>query len=523
MTTPLHQSQRPHKGQRNPLLRACSTLALLAVGLGGCIVGPSPKDIPPLPDKTDYTKKPITQTAGGNNAAKDSLLRRQHFTAGADVAGKWWEAFQNPQLNQLIEQALANSPTLKAQQAGLKAAWEQRRVEGASLYPSVSAQFLPTRNKTSKALSPVPNNNEWLYNLHTAQLNIGYVPDLWGGSRLAIRNAKAQADIQRFQLEATTLTLISNLVNTAITEAGLRAQIRAKEMLIAQQTAMLTINGNQVGLGDQSRQSHLLLRDSLAQLQADLPPLQTQLAQTRDQLATLAGLTPNADLPTFELKDFTLPEELPLSLPAQLILQRPDVAAAQAQIRSAGAQLGIAIANRLPNVQLSALPGEAVNSMSQLFKPGMGNWMLAATVTQPIFQGGSLLHAQREAKANYTQAKEYYQAAILSAVGDVADSLHAVDLDSKTLMADQSGLEAATQALRIAETQHRLGDNSKIDLAQARMEVAQDELSVAQDKVTRLSDTVGLFQSLGGGWWNRNDLGVSRKEADHLSTTLVPW
>lgn len=505
------------------LLLAGTLMGGLAVGLGGCIVGPSPKDIPPLPDKTGYSQKPIKPVTSGRDNAKDNILHRQHFVSGADIAGKWWESFQNPRLNQLIEQSLVNNRTLTAMQAGLKAAWEQRRVEGASLYPTISAQFIPTRNKTSKALSPVPNNNEWLYNLHTAQLNIGYVPDFWGGARLAIRNAQAQADIQRFQLEATTLTMISNIVNTAITEAGLRAQIRAKEALIAQQTAMLRINQRQVGLGDQSRQSQLLLRDSLAQLQADLPPLQTQLAQARDQLATLAGLPPNADLPVFELKDFTLPRQLPVAVPAQLILQRPDVASAQAQIRSAGAQLGIAIANRLPNVQLSALPGEAVDSMGKMFKPGMGNWMLAATVTQPIFQGGSLLHAQREAKANYTQAKEYYKAAILSAVSDVADSLHAVELDGNTLMADQSGLDAATQALHIAEVQHRLGDNSEIDVAQARMAVAQDQISVAQDEVARLSDTVGLFQALGGGWWNRNDLGVSPEDAKRLSTTLVPW
>ena len=508
---------------RSALLLAGTLIGGMAFGLGGCIVGPSPKDIPPLPAKTGYSQKAITQSEGGRDRSRDSLLRRQHFVSGADVAGRWWEAFQNPRLNLLVEQALANNMTLKAMQAGLRAAWEQRRVEGASLYPSISAQFIPTRNKTSKALSPVPNNNEWLYNLHTAQLNVGYVPDLWGGMRLAIRNAQAQADIQRFQLEATTLTMISNIVNTAITEAGLREQIRAKEALIAQQMAMVSINQKQVGLGDQSRMSQLTLRDSLAQLQADLPPLRTQLAQTRDQLATLAGLSPNADMPVFELKDFTLPQQLPLSLPAQLLTQRPDIASAQAQIRAAGAQLGIAIANRLPNVQLSALPGEAVDSMSKMFKPGMGNWMLAATVTQPIFQGGSLLHAQREAKANYEQAKDYYRAAILSAVSDVADSLHAVELDGNTLIADQNGLEAATQALRIAEAQHRLGDNSRLDVEQARMAVAQDQISVAQDKVTRLSDTVGLFQALGGGWWNRNDLGVSPKDAKRLSTTLVPW
>ncbi len=515
MTTSRHHSTTKRAGLARLFLAA-----VLCGSVSGCMFGPEGK-APPLPKGADYTSTPITSSSG--QEGKDSLLRKQSFISGADIPGKWWELFHNPHLNQLIEQALANSPSLKAMQAGLKSAWEQRRVEGASLYPSISAQFIPTRNKTSKTLSPVPNNNSWLYNLHTAQLNVGYVPDLWGGARQAIRNGKAQADIQRFQLEATALTMISTLVNSAITEAGLRAQIHAKEAIIAEQEALARINQSQVGLGDQSRQSQLILLNALAQVRADLPPLQTQLAQTRDQLATLAGLAPNAPLPVFELKDFTLPQKLPISLPSALLLQRPDIAAAQAQIRAAAAQLGIAIANRLPNVQLSALPGEAVDSMQHFFKPGMGNWMLAATVTQPIFQGGSLLHAQREARDNFIEAKEYYKATVITAIGDVADSLHATQLDADTLLADQSGLDAAKQSLKISEIQHQLGDISILDLIQSRLAVAQDELSVSQDKTARLSDTVGLFQALGGGWWNRNDLGVTPKQAKHLSTTLVPW
>lgn len=493
---------------------------LLLCSLNGCMVGPK-GDAPPLPDKAAYKQTPFTHTSG--RTAGESILRRQEFVNGMDVAGKWWEIFKNPRLNRLVEQALANNQSLKAMQNSLKAAWEQRRVEGAALYPSISAQFIPSRNKTSKTLSPVPNNNSWLYNLHTAQLNIGYVPDLWGGTRQAIKAGGAQADIQHAQLEATAVTMVSDLVNAAITEAGLRAQIRAKETQIAEQQKMLSIGSHQFGSGDVSRQSLLVQRDALAQTEADLPPLRNQLAQTRDQIATLVGTTPNTDLPVFELDDFTLPEKLPVSLPSALLLHRPDIEAARAQIQAAAAQVGIAIANRLPNVQLSALPGQAVGHMSQFFKPGFGNWDIAATVTQPIFQGGSLLHAQREARDNLLQANEYYKSTVISAISDVANSLHAVTFDSDTLLADQKGLEAAQESYRIAQVQHRLGDNSQIDLIQARLAVAQDELSVAQDKAARFSDTVGLFQSLGGGWWHRNDLGISPKDMKDLSQSLLPW
>lgn len=513
----------------HPLVHASSPLSshkvrwgipLLLCALSGCMVGPK-GDTPPLPDKAGYTAQSMAHTSG--RTAGSSILRRQDFVTGMDIPGKWWEVFKNPKLNQLVEQALANNQSLKAMQNSLKAAWEQRRVEGAALYPSISAQFIPSRNKTSKTLSPVPNNNSWLYNLHTAQLNIGYVPDLWGGTRQAIKAGGAQADIQHAQLEATALTMVSDLVTATITEAGLRAQIRAKEAQISEQTKMLSIGGSQFGAGDVSRQSLLVQRDALAQIEADLPPLKNQLAQTRDQIATLIGSTPNVDLPVFELDDFTLPEKLPVTLPATLLSHRPDVEAARAQIQAAAAQVGIAIANRLPNVQLSALPGQAVGHMSQFFKPGYGNWDIAATVTQPIFQGGSLLHAQREARDSLLQANEYYKSTVISAIGDVANSLHAVEFDSDTLLADQKGLEAAQESYKIAQAQHRLGDNSEIDLLQSKLAVAQDELSVAQDKTARFSDTVGLFQSLGGGWWHRNDLGMSPKEAKELSKSLLPW
>ncbi|UMM63998.1 efflux transporter outer membrane subunit [Aristophania vespae] len=503
------------KYKYSPLLTS-----FLFISLCGCVIGPK-GETPPLPAHTDYRNTPLKHTAGQDS--KDSALRRQDIIQGLDIPGKWWEVFKNPQLNSLIEQALANNHDLKAMQEGLKVAWEQRRVEGAALYPTISAQFIPSRNKTSKALSNVPYENQWLYNLHTAQLNIGYVPDLWGGERQAIRAAAAQANIQRFQLEATALTLISNIVNGAITEASFRAQIAAKQALIAQQKEILSVTEKQQKLGDQSKLDSLMQQNALAQLEADLPPLQRDLAQTRNQLATLAGMTPNQDLPVFTLDDFTLPEKMPLSLPSALLEQRPDIRAAQEQMHAAAAEVGIAIANRLPNLQLSAMPGQIVGHMSQMFKTGYGNWDLMATITQPIFQGGSLLHAQRAAKKQLHQATETYKSTVLSAVGDVSDSLHAIQYDSEALLAEQKSLDTAQKSYKIALARKKLGDISQIELLAAQSAVAQSQLSFVQAKAVRFSDSVGLFQALGGGWWHRNDLGLPPEEAKRLSTSLAPW
>ncbi|MFT9446497.1 efflux transporter outer membrane subunit [Gluconobacter japonicus] len=496
-----------------------STALLGLVVLVGCAVGPDFHK-PDLPKGMNYQSAPRTATAGhGGTGAGVSQI----FQTGVDIPGKWWEIFQNPSLNALVEQALANNQSLKAMQTGLKSAWEQRRIEGAGLYPTLSASFNPTRNKTSRVYSPVPNNNTWLYNVHTAQLTVGYVPDLWGGTRRAIEAAGAQAEIQKFQLEATALTMISDLVNATIEEASIRAQIAATQDLIASQKSTLALITKRQKLGDASQQDMVSQLASVAQLEATLPGLNLQLAQTRDQMAVLVGVAPNSPLPEFRLEQFTLPQTLPVSLPSDLLNQRPDVRAAQAQIQSASAQVGVAIANRLPNVQLSALPGQAVGTMSDFFKPGYGNWTIAATVMQPIFQGGSLLHAERQARDNLMQANETYKATVLTAIQDVADSLHALDFDADALQANQNAYDATTQSLKIAHAQLRLGDVSELMVLQAQQANAQARLALVQAQGARYSDSVALFQSLGGGWWNRNDLGMTPAAQKALGKSLVPW
>ncbi|EHH68083.1 efflux transporter outer membrane subunit [Gluconobacter morbifer] len=494
-------------------------LLLALSALAGCAVGPD-FHRPPAPAGASYQATPLTPTSGhGVVGARIS----QSFQMGVDIPGRWWEIFHNPTLNALVEQALAHNQSLKAMQQGLKSAWEQRRIEGAGLYPTLSAEFNPTRNKTARSLSNVPMADEWLYNLHTAQLNVSYVPDLWGGRRRAIEAAGAQAEIQKFQLEATALTLITNLVEATIQEAEIRGQIDAiRTSVMSERGVLLTLQG-QHKLGDASMQDVAGQQSALAQLEASLPSLESQLAQTRDQIATFMGVPPSTPLPEFRLEQFMLPATLPVSFPSDLLNQRPDVRAAQEQIHSAAAQIGVAIANRLPNLQLSATPGQIVNDMQEFFKPGFGNWTIGATIMQPIFQGGSLLHAQRQARDNLLQANEMYEATVLSAIQDVADSIHAVTFDADALEADSTNLEAAENNLRIAQGRLRLGDVSELTLLQAQQTTAQARLAYVQAEGARFSDSVGLFQSLGGGWWHRNDLGMTPAQQKNLGTSLLPW
>ncbi|AQS87787.1 outer membrane channel lipoprotein [Neoasaia chiangmaiensis NBRC 101099] len=492
----------------------------LACLLSGCAIGPN-FHRPTLPGHPAYQNGAVpgdVHASAGAGAAGQA----QRLVSGADVPGDWWKLFQVPELDALVARALAGSPSLQAAQATLKASWEQTKVQGAPLLPSISAEFNPTRNKTSRAFSAVPGSNAYLYNIHTLQLNISYQPDLWGGLRRQIESAAAQAEMQRFQLEATTNTLINTLVLAVIQQASVQAQIEATRQIIDSQQHVLQVMETQQRLGDISLANVMAQRAALTQIEATLPPLMQQKAQAHDQIAVLVGTTPDATLPEPKLEAFRLPSALPVSLPAALLEQRPDIRAAEAQMHSASAQVGVAIANRLPNVQLSATPGQAVNAMSQFFTPGYGNWTIGAMVMQPIFQGFELLHLEREARANLLAATAQYRSTVLGAIQNVADTMQALQNDADALSISAQNDMAAEKSLTISRGQLSAGDISPLLLRSAQQLQMQARLTLIQTQASRFSDSVALFQALGGGWWHRNDSGMRNPPADWKAAFTAP-
>jgi len=489
-------------------LRTGAALALALAGLAGCAVGPE-FHAPTLSDGIRYR---ADRGPGATSSAPVAVAGSvQRYVQGMDIPGQWWTLFRSPQLNAVVAHALANNPSLAAAHASLRAAREQAKASAGALWPSLSASFNPTRNKTSKALSPVPGNNAYLYNLHTAQLNVSYTPDLWGGIRRQVESDKAAADLRRFELEATYLTLTSNVVNAAIAYASVKAQIAATEEIIASQHKLLVSLQGQQGVGGAALKDVGSQQLALAQAQAGLPGLQQQLAAAHDQIAALCGDMPDAPTPDFDLAEFHLPDDLPVSLPSRLIEQRPDVKSAESTMHDYSALIGVAIANRLPNVQLTATPGIAVNQMSQFFTGGFGNWTLAAMMTQPLFQGFQLLHLERAARRNFENAAAQYRDTVIGAMQDTADSLHATETDADAVRLTAEQARAAAENLRITKAQLGLGDVSAVTLLTAQQVDAQARLALVQAEASRFSDTVGLFQSLGGGWWNRNDVGNDLK------------
>ncbi|RDS80271.1 histidine kinase [Dyella monticola] len=485
----------------------------MSLMLAGCAVGPDyQRPAPPLTRM--YTPEgPLSATA----AAPGKDGQAQQFIAGMDIPGQWWTLFQSLSLNGLIDDAIKNNPDLAAAQQALRQAIENVRAQRGQYDPQVSAGINATRQKTGQVLSSGIASNDTLYNLTTAQLSISYVPDVWGENRRQVESLVAQADQQRFQVEATYLTLTSNLVNAAVQEASLRAQIASTQDMIHSQTTILGTTRKQRALGDASESDVATQEAALEQTRATLPPLQKQWAQQRDLLAMLTGRTPDQRVQAnFSMDSLQLPQQLPLSVPARLVEQRPDVRMADSQLHAACAQVGVAFAARLPNIDITAAWGSATDQMHTLFGAGTGFWNIGAAIAAPIFDGGTLKHKQRAAEAAYRQAAEQYRSTVLSALQNVADTLHALEIDADAVAIAVHGEEAAEHSYTIAQHQYALGDISMVALLNAQITYRQAELTLIQARAARYADTVALFQALGGGWWNRHDVVLSHQSGSKM-------
>jgi NodT family efflux transporter outer membrane factor (OMF) lipoprotein len=468
------------------------TLALL---LAGCAVGPDFQR-PAPPAVAGYRPPAAEPTAPQDVAA-------QRYVSGADVPADWWRSFKSPALDAMIERALTANPNIDAARAALRVAQETAAAQRGAFWPQVNASLTPTRQKIADSQSSALASGATLYSLHTAQLNVGYTADVFGGNRRAVESLEAQAEFQQFELEAARVSLAANVAAAAIQEAGLRGQIAANERMAKLQAEMLGIARRQFELGAIAQAGVVAQEAALAQTRAALPPLRKQLAQTRDLLVALTGGFPDKELAeTFELDRLELPHELPLSLPSKLVEQRPDVCAAEAQAHAAAAQVGVAFANMLPQFSIDASVGSVATKMADLFKAGTGFWSIAGAIAQPLFAGGALGHRKAAAEAAYDQALAQYRATVIAAFQNMADTLHALDQDAEALSAADAALDAATHSLRIARRQAELGDISHLALLGAEQAWQQAAAAQVQARAGRYADTVALFQALGGGWWN---------------------
>jgi NodT family efflux transporter outer membrane factor (OMF) lipoprotein len=477
-----------------------TVVSVLSVIFYGCAVGP---DFHPVaaPAVSGYTPEPLPP----HTASADVIGGApQTLRSGGNISGQWWTLFHSSQLNRLIEQALRANPNLQATQAALREAEENATAEEGYFYPSVVGGVSGLRERRLRYTRGDPAGIGSPYTLLNVGVNVSYTFDVFGGIRRQVEAYKAESEYQRFLLEAAYLTLTANVVTAAVQEASLRGQIAATLELIKDEREQVLIVQNEFQLGGAAESDVLAQQTVLAQTEAALPPLKKQLEIERDLLRVLTGHFPDQDVgENFDLSTLQLPENLPLSLPSQLVEQRPDVREYEALLHQASAEIGVATANMLPQFTISGGLGTFAGAG---MTPGALAFSVLAGVTQPIFEGGTLLHRRRAAIAAYDQALAAYRYTVLVAFQNVADSLRALQSDADYVKAQATAEHSASESYRVAREQYQAGYIAYPSLLAAQYAYQQALLTLVQAEASRYADTAALFQALGGGWWNRSDV-----------------
>jgi NodT family efflux transporter outer membrane factor (OMF) lipoprotein len=496
--------------------------------LVACSVGPDFR--PPAPPAVDrYTQAKLPRDTGAEPASRrnDSTAqpagRAQLFVPGADVPGAWWQLFRSPPLTRLVAEALRHNPSLQSQAAALRAAQENTLAQEGGWLPSLSGQFNRTRQELGLGAEGVSTAYVGLpvtYSVYDAQVNVSYSFDVWGQTARGVEANRAVAEAQRFSLEGAANMLAANTMTAAITAASLAAQIKAEQGLVEAERQVLRTVRSQFELGGATGTDVATQEAQLGQTEALLVPLQTQLQQARNQLAAYAGRVPaEAEIPEIALDQLALPGELPVSLPARLVVQRPDIRNAEAQLHAAVANIGVAIANRLPQFTLQGSLGTEPAQLAGLATPGNGELYLLTQAMAPIFQGGTLLHKQRQAVANARQAALTYQNTVVTAFQNVADVLTALNGDTRALAANDMAERAAARSLTLAKMQYGAGGVAYLAVLTAQAQYQTAAISLIKAQAARYTDTVALYVALGGGWWNRQDLPAP---PDTLLRSILP-
>ena len=470
--------------------RFLCAVAVASVALAGCAVGPDFKQ-PAAPATDRYSANTLETTVSipvhGGEA--------QSFASNAALPQAWWTLFGSEKLNRLVDAAFAGSPGIESAQAALRNAREVYLADRSLLLPSFDLKASASRNKDSGALYGAPSS---LYNLYQASVGVSYGLDIFGLSRRLIESQSALVENQYYELQASYLTLAANLVTSAVQEASLRAQITATKDNLTAQEKELKVTERRHELGAVALSNVLSIRADLAATRATLPPLEKQLDATQNLLAVYQGQLPSERQTTdFDLQELALPEQLPLSVPSELVRRRPDVRAAEALLHQASAQVGVATADMFPQITISGQYGVQSRETRGMFSNRF--WNIGGDLTQPLFHFGELAHKRRAAVAQYDQAAASYRATVLQAFQEVADALRAVQTDAQTLQAQYDAASAAESSLRLIEKQYELGGTSYLELLNAQDQYQSAQIKYLQALASRYQDTAALFQALGGG------------------------
>jgi len=473
---------------------AISMLGTLLIA--GCALGPD-FTAPEAPKVKSYTTNKAPEATGSVQV---------ELAVGAAIPERWWELYRSADLTRIVRAALKDSPSLAAAHATLRAAQEDFTAQGGTIrYPQADVSLQSDRRKVSGVT--FGQGSSFIYTLHNASVDVSFMLDPFGAGRRYLESVRAQVDYQGYQLEAAYLSLTANIVTTAISEASLRAQIKALQEIAADEAAQLEIIRKQLELGEATEADVLAQRSTLTETRTRVPSLEKQLAQIRHRLSVLVGRFPGAPgMPVFYLERIHLPQSLPLSLPSKLIHQRPDIRAAEAQLHQASALVGVATANMYPSLTITASYGrQAVKFTDLLNGPASSIWNIGSNLLQPLLHGGELTARRRQALASFDVARAQYRQTVLAAFQNVADVLRALQSDSRELALQQKTESLARRTLALVQQKFKLGAVSYLSLLNVKQRYRNSHIGVVRARATLLADSAALFQAMGGGWWQRGD------------------
>lgn len=482
------------------LIHRFGIFLLLNSMLCSCMVGPDFRS-PPPPTPKRYTYSPLPKHTA-SLPGKTNYGKKQNFNMGEDLPAEWWKLFHSKELNSLIVAGIENNPTLAAAKWTLRQAQENLRAQfGLLMLPNVNTQLSGQRERFSGEQFGTSTSS--LFNLYNASINVGYTLDIFGGARRQVEAYRAQVDFEGFEFIGSYLTLTSNIATTAISIAGIEAELKATRSLVAAETRQLEIFKKQFRLGAIALPDLLLQQTQIDQTRSLIPPLEKNLEQGKNALAVLIGALPSeVKLPNIVLNQLNLPKDLPLSIPSLLVKQRPDVQAAEALLHVASAQIGVATANLFPSFTITGSYGWSSSMPSHLFNPNTNFWNYGINIAQPIFQGGALLAQRRAAMDAYNVALAQYRQTVLTAFQNVADALRAIETDARELEILRDAELSSKKNYDLTNRQFFLGGTSFLTLLIVQQQYQQAVINRIRAEAIRYNDTVALFQALGGGWWN---------------------
>jgi NodT family efflux transporter outer membrane factor (OMF) lipoprotein len=464
-------------------------VAVACMFVAACSFGPNGNP-PAMPEPAHYGADPQpTQTVPAQGVT-------QQFVVGAKAVPQWWRTFESDQLNALVDEGLRNSPTLAAADKSLTAAREQLRAQiGSNVLPTIDAGGQAARQRALAI--PEIGPNTFLYNTFVGQLQAQYTFDIFGASRLANAALASRVNVQAYQFDAARRALASNIVAAAISAATLDAQVQTTERLVALANDQARDTQRRYDLGAVSHSDLLSAQQSAASLAASLPAARQQLLTTRHALAVLLGRTPDAAPPALDLASLHVPEQVPVSVPSDLLQARPDIQAADATLKAAAADVGVATAQMFPSLTLSASMGQGGFSWPVALSGAGAIWSIGASITQPIFHGGALFAQRRAAVASYEAATSQYKQTVLAAFQNVADTLAALEHDAQSLDAANVAARAARQSFDETSARYRLGAVPVTASRSSEQQYRNARLDEIRYTGARLNDTAALFQAMG--------------------------